>query len=185
MGGALGRPSNRSAVIVRTHLPPGLERLRRRFVPDSVDGVPAHLTLLYPFIAPERLDGAVRSDLARVATGHRPFDYELAGAATWPDTVYVRVEPAEPFTQLQADLAAAFPAFPIYGRETDFRFEPHVTVAEGASVDLPEATLDPAWQALPAGARATAIEVIVRPSGGRWTTRWRLALGGSAATIAP
>ena len=174
---ALGPPSARSAVIVRVHLPAGLERLRRDSVGNAVDGVPAHATLLYPFVAPGRLTPDVRGLLAGVAAAHAAFDFSLAGAARWPDAVYVRVEPVEPFVRLQAALAGAFPAFPIYGPDAGFEFVPHVSVAEGAAANDPRTLGDPAWAALPRPSRASAIEVIARGPGGRWRTAWRIGLG--------
>ena len=66
-----------SAVIVRTALPAGLERLRRRCVADAADGVPAHLTLLYPFVDPESLTAGARRALAHVAHRHDAFEYTL------------------------------------------------------------------------------------------------------------
>jgi 2'-5' RNA ligase len=164
-------------VIVRAVLPPALERLRRKSVDDAADGLPAHLTMLYPFVAPERLRPDVRRALAAVAGRNNPFDYRLVGAARWPDTVYAAVDPAEPFVRLQRELEAAFPAFPIYGQDADFEFVPHVTIGEGAAIDEPALLQDPGWRSLPLQRRATSIEVIGQSEGGRWRTIWRLPLG--------
>jgi 2'-5' RNA ligase len=172
-----GAPSDRSAVIVRARLPGGLERLRRRLVRDAADGVPAHLTLLFPFVAPERLTADVRRMLGSVADATQPFEYRLTGVAAWPDTIYAAVHPAEPFVALQRRLADAFPDFPIYGTDPGFEFVPHVTIAEGPSVDDPSTRTDPAWRSLPRPGRVTAIEVIARPAGARWRTIWRVPLG--------
>ena len=172
-----GQPSDRSAVIVRVPLPAGLERLRRDSIGNAADGVPAHATLLYPFVATERLGPDVRGMIGSVAAEYDPFDFSLAGPARWPDVVYIRLEPTEPFVRLQAALARAFPAFPIYGRDGDFEFVPHASVAEGSAVDDPDTMGDPAWAALPRPGRASAIEVISRGPGGRWRTVWRIGLG--------
>ena len=180
MGDDLGSPSERSAVIVRARLPSGLEALRRRSVGDAAAGVPAHLTLLYPFVAPRLLRPAVRALLADVAAGHQPFEYALARAARWPDTLYVAVDPERPFIALQADLARAFPAFPIYGRSAGFAFVPHVTIAEGAALDV-ATEAHPGWRALPRPAKATALEVIAADETGRWRSVWRIPLGGRPA----
>ena len=181
---ALGSPSNRSAVIVRVPLPAGLERLRRDAIGNAADGVPAHATLLYPFVAPGRLTQDVRDLIAGVAAEHGVFEFSLAGAARWPDTVYVRLEPASPVVRLQAALARSFPAFPIYGRDAGFGFVPHVSVAEGSAVDDPRTMAARAWGALPLPRRAAAIEVIARGPGGRWRTVWRIALGGRPRSAA-
>ena len=164
-----------SAVIVRARLPLGLERLRRRSVADAREGVPAHLTLLYPFVEPSSLDVDVRGMIAAVAARHAPFDYRLDRAGRWPDTIYVAVAPVEPFVALQADLATAFPDYPIYGEPPGFAFVPHVTIAEGSSIDDPATARDPGWTDLPRAARASAIEVIASDGGG-WRLLWRVRL---------
>jgi 2'-5' RNA ligase len=177
---ALGPPSARSAVIVRTTLPAGLERLRRDAIGDATHGVPAHLTLLYPFVEPHRLQADVRSMLARVAAAASAFDYVLAGPARFPDTVYVAVDPPEPFVELQSALGSAFPDFPIYGPDWAFEYVPHVSVAEGPAALDPATVRLRAWGALPAARRADRIEVIARGDDGRWRTRWRIPLGRPA-----
>ena len=174
-----GGPSERSAVIVRAHLPAGLERLRRRSVPNAAEGVPAHLTLLYPFVAPERLTRSVRSAIEAVVPRHAPFPYALAGKAIWPDTVYVAVDPVAPFLALQEDLARAFPDFPIYGEDATFEFVPHVTIAEGSAIDDGAVLGARAWASLPRPALASSLEVIARAGAAPWRTVWRIGLGGS------
>jgi 2'-5' RNA ligase len=166
-----------SAVIVRALLPPALERLRRRLVHNAADGVPAHMTLLHPFVDPDDLDGDVRRRLAAVAERHPAFDYRQSGMATWPLAVYVAVQPVAPFVQLQRDLQAAFPSYPIYGEGPGFRFVPHITIADRDHVAEPGIATAPAWAALPRPARATAIELIGTDAAGRWRLIWRLPLG--------
>jgi 2'-5' RNA ligase len=172
----LGAPSGVSAVIIRAHLPDGLERLRRRGVGDALAGLPAHLTMLYPFVEPGRLRADVRRRLASVAARTPPFEYQLTGAATWPDTIYVAVEPIAPFVSLQGRLAEAFPRFPIYGTDPGFAFVPHVTIAEGRPIGDPATLDDPAWRSLPRVGRVASIEVIARPPDAPWRTIWRLPL---------
>jgi 2'-5' RNA ligase len=170
-----------SAVIVRAHLPPGLERLRRRRVGNAAVGVPAHTTLLHPFIEPDALTAPVRRELREVAARHRPFEYRQARRAEWPEAIYVAVEPVQPFVALQRDLQAAFPDWPIYGATADFAFEPHITVADRQGRLEPGINEDPAWRALPRPARARAIDVIATFPEGRWRLVWRIPLGRSPA----
>ena len=178
----LGAPSDRSAVIVRAHLPASLERWRRRCVAQAAIGLPAHATMLYPFVAPERLGPDVRAQLVRVARRHSPIAHALDGPRAWPDVVYLSLHPSEPFVALQEDLGRAFPDFPIYGPEFDLEFVPHVTIAEEGAGCVP--LDDPAWRALPRAAVASAIEVIARPEEGPWRTVWRIPLGMPPAPLA-
>jgi 2'-5' RNA ligase len=177
MASDLGVPSDGSAVIIRAPLPNALERLRRRSVGDALEGVPAHLTMLFPFVEPGRLTADVRRRLVEVAAATQPFDYELAGSAVWPDTIYVAVKPVEPFVALQGRLGAAFPGFPIYGTDPGFEFVPHVTIVEGPPIADAATLDDPAWRSLPRPGRATHLEVIARPSDAPWRTIWRVPLG--------
>ena len=165
-----------SAIIIRAHLPAALERLRRRSVADATRGVPAHVTLLYPFVQPSELGTAVRSRVAAIARAETAFDYRLRGPGRWPDTAYAAVEPASPFLRLHRAFARAFPDYPIYGRP-GFELVPHVTVAEGAAATDPATLRHPAWGELPVAARAAALEVIASDARDRWHLVWRIPLG--------
>ena len=165
-------------------LPEGLARLRARCVGDAADGVPAHVTLLYPFVGPDTLDRGVRARVASVAARHRPFEFDLSGPFRWPDTIYAGVEPAGTFLAIHRELAAAFPDFPIYGRPPGFELVPHVTVADGPFVDDPSVARDPAWSSVPVRRAARALEVIASDGGGRWRLVWRLTLGLQSAHAA-
>ena len=170
-----------AAVIVRAHLPGGLERLRRRHLGSAAAGVPPHVTLLYPFIEPEGLTAEGRAKLADIAARHPAFDYRLARRAEWPDAIYVAVDPVEPFVRLQGDLQAAFPDWPIYGADSDFEFEPHITIADREGLLARDVREDSAWGAFPSPARAEAIDVIATRPNGRWRLVWRIPLGRSPA----
>jgi len=162
-----------SALILRVELPPEMEKLRLQSASDASEGLPAHITLLYPFAAPESLDSSVRQRLTEIAARHQRFAYRLAGPNRWPNTLYASVEPQTPMAALQAELARSFSEYPLYAGKFDFL--PHVTIAIGAAADLAAAA--PAWQSLSvaATARAEAIEVIFRTTGS-WSTMWRIPL---------
>jgi 2'-5' RNA ligase len=165
-------PSEATALILRATLPPRLEALRRRCVPDAVDGLPAHVTVAYPFAEPGSIDEAVIGRIAEVVARHAPWTMRLVERRRWPDTVYVSVDPEAPAIALQADLAAAFPSLPIYGGTIEV-FVPHVTVAEGPSVHDPAVDADPGWDDLPVTGAVSEVELIVRSGVGRWTVERR------------
>lgn len=168
-------PSEATALIVAVRLPAPLEAMRQRCIDDARFGVPAHVTLLYPFAEPAAVDAGVIREIASVVGRHPPLSLRLVGGRLWPDTVYVAVEPQPALLAIQGDLAALFPSLPLYGGS--HTFEPHVSVAEGRCVE-PAALDDPAWDALPITAPASYVDLIVR-DGDRWARRRRFALGAT------
>ncbi len=140
-----------------------------RSVPDAVDGLPAHVTVAYPFAEPGSIDDAVVGLVAEVVARRAPWTMRLVERRRWPDTVYASVEPGAPAIALQADLAAAFPSLPIYGGAIEV-FVPHVTIAEGPSVDDPSVDADPGWDDLPVTCAVSEVELIVRGDDGWWRT---------------
>lgn len=172
-GDATRSEAAETALIVHVRLPEALEAIRLAAIPNAARGLPAHVTMLYPFAPPAAHDGELRGAIARAVGGSRAFPYRLVGPARWPEVLFASVDPHGPFRALHADLAAAFPEYPIYGGGLEF--EPHVTVAEGPADSLSELEADPAWASLPVEAVAGSIELICLEDGG-WKTKWQFPL---------
>lgn len=170
----MANPSEDIALIIPLRLPMPLETLRQRTAPGAGFGLPAHVTLLYPFASPEALDGNLRANLGAIVSGHAAFSFRLADQGQWPGTLFASVEPDLPFRSLYTDLLTAFPAFPI--QRGKFDFVPHVTIAEGPFANAPEVINDPAWECLPTTLIAGFADLVVRDSGG-WETKWRFDFG--------
>ena len=168
-------PGDDTALIIPVHLPAPLEDLRRLAVPDARLGLPAHATLLYPFAPRAELDDDLLGRVAAIVSAHDVFAFRLAGRGTWPNTLYASVEPGLPFRSLHEDLAAAFPAFPVY--RGAFAFTPHVTIAEGPFARAVEVVRASAWESLPAVLLATSVDLVVRIADG-WITWSRFELRG-------
>lgn len=118
---------------------PAVGLLRRRHTVEGADGMPAHITLLYPFSDTQELDDGridrVRHSLARFA----PFDCQLSHVARFvrpDDTVlWLAPSPDEPFAAMADALAAEFPEHPPYGGKYQ-SMVPHLTVAMSNDEDL-------------------------------------------------
>jgi 2'-5' RNA ligase len=171
--GAL-RPAPETALVLVVTLPPSLEALRRRSIADGAHGLPAHLTLLYPFAEEAQLDSGVLDVVAGIAARHRIPRLTLGEGRRFPDTLYASVEPDAPLRALHEELAAAFPTLPLYGGA--FAFIPHVSIVEGPAAADAAAFEDPAWAALPVTQDVDAIDLITGRDG-RWATRYRFPLG--------
>ena len=81
--------------------------------------MPAHVTILYPFVEPDELDAGGPRELAAIAARHQPFRVRFEKVGCWPGVVYLAPEPAGPFARLTEDLVAAFPNHPPYGGAFD------------------------------------------------------------------
>jgi 2'-5' RNA ligase len=174
----MANPGDDTALIIPFRLPAALEALRRRCLPDATAGLPAHVTLLYPFARPEALEDTVRKRIEKVVSAHAEFSCRLVGLGQWPGFLFASVEPEDPFRALYMDLFSVFPEFP--SQRGRFEFVPHVTIAEEPAASDPETASDPAWQSLPAIHRVSRAELIVRgPTG--WDVKWSFAMVGEPA----
>jgi 2'-5' RNA ligase len=165
-----------SALIVRV---PEAERhvasFRERFDPSAKLGVPAHVTLLFPFVDPGSITEAVIEQVRSVALASPAFEFRLTAIRRFPRAVYLAPEPAELFLALTGQLMRAFPGLPPYaGEHADI--VPHLTVAqiEGPRQDAVEAELRGALR-LPIRA-ACAELTLIESSSGRWRTLHSFAL---------
>ncbi len=144
----------------------------------GADGIPTHITLLYPFTDSARLTDERLRETARIVGAEPAFDVSLGSTARFdadPPILYLAPEPAAPFAALTRALVAAFPEHqPYEGIYPEL--VPHLTVAiAGADLLAPiEVELGPL---LPVAARVTEAWLMQRGNDGRWALRERLPLG--------
>jgi len=153
---------------------------RERYDDSARTGVPAHLTLLYPFLTPEdvtRFDLQRLSALFAAAPATR---YELVAVRRFSRGVlYLAPEPEAFLRELTGLIWAQYPHRPPYGGVFDDVI-PHLTVAQVADpevLDAVEASLAPR---LPISAHATEAWLMLQGEDGRWRAGHRFPLGNSA-----
>jgi 2'-5' RNA ligase len=163
-----------SAVVIRVNLPRRLDEIRRLHDPAATLGVPAHVTLLYPFLPVAELRPSVRRALVDIARNEGPFEVEFAQIGRFPGTVYLTPDPPGPYARLTTAIASRFPEQPPYGGAFD-EVIPHLTLAQTES-SSDEIERDAA-RFLPFAWRVTAMEVLAEDGAGRWHAKWRIQLG--------
>ena len=168
--------SGRSGVIVRIRLPPELEELRQRHDPVAPSGVPAHVTVLFPFLVTSDLTPAVRRRVAGVARKVRPFDVRFERTGRFPNVLWLEPEPAGPFIELTQRIAAAFPDHPPYEGAHD-EIVPHLTLGIAADHVIERLERKVTRAGVSFRRRVHALEVIAEDAEDRWHARWRLPLG--------
>lgn len=135
-------------------------------------GVPAHITINYPFVPFVERPAAALSILRPLLAAQPGFEYALSAICTFPGFLYLAPDPAAPFRALIEAVAAAFPDSPPYGGRF-VEIIPHLTVAEADEADLP--SLQDRFSAhaaarLPLAARAKEIWLMDNRET-RWTAR--------------
>ena len=123
-------------------------------------GVPAHVTILFPFVDPGEVDEKAIRD---VLSAHPPFDFALDRTERWPHGSVLLPSPAEPFVAMTHAVWERWPEHPPYEGIHD-TIVPHVSL----TVDDPPLTL-----------RDRATEVLLveeEEPGGRFATRLRFPL---------
>ncbi len=147
---------------------------RRRYDPSAAEGVPAHVTVLYPFRPFAAIDDNTIARLEAAFASHPPIDLVFTRTRRFPTVLWLAPEPPEPVTALILDLCATFPDCPPYGgvHET---VVPHLSVANLQNDPEPGPTLDRIEQAflaeaaarLPVRSRVEAVSLL------RETDLWR------------
>jgi 2'-5' RNA ligase len=160
---------------------------RERLDPAAVYGVPAHVTVLYPFVPPDELGPDDLHTLAEMFAAAAPFDFVLDRVGWFGESVlYLAPTPAEPFVALTRQVVARYPAHLPYDGAFD-DITPHLTVGDrGTLAELRDAAAAVA-PALPITARATDVWLMVGTPArvdtavrrdGSWRVRARFPLGG-------
>jgi 2'-5' RNA ligase superfamily len=155
---------------------PAVAGHRSRLDRSAADGVPAHITVLYPFLPPDQIDAGIRATLARLFAAVPGFRFTLDRTGWFGDPVlWLGPSDPAPFSALTGLVAAAFPACPPYGGRIA-EVIPHLTIGEGAAradLEAAEAAVRPH---LPIEAEATSVTLMTGPPPGsaspvaRWTT---------------
>jgi 2'-5' RNA ligase len=127
---------------------------RRQHTPSGARGMPAHVTLMFPFTDGELLDVSTLRELRDELSRFPAFDVTLRRFGRWPGpaarpsehVLYAMPEPADPFVEMTASIAVRFGVLPYGGAHIDI--VPHVTIASCADeslLDRIEAELEPAF----------------------------------------
>jgi 2'-5' RNA ligase len=109
-----------------------VERHRSRMDRSAGWGVPAHVTVLYPYLPPEAVNSKALATLSAAIASVNAFDCTFE-ATRWfgSQVLWLAPHPELPLRQLTLAVWAAFPDQPPYGGAFD-EVQPHLTVGERA-----------------------------------------------------
>jgi 2'-5' RNA ligase len=154
-----------AVVIVASEVEPLVDTFRRKYDPVARRGMPAHITLLWPFAVPPITDDD-RAGLREIARQSPSFDYALSTMQRFPNVLWLAPNPADRFIALTHRLVQRWPSRVPYGGE-HAELIPHLTVAQGkdSTLDKVEDAIAPQ---LPVQAHAKELTLLTE-SEGRWS----------------
>ena len=167
-------PPTQTAVIVPVPAAePLVSRHRRHLDAAASWGVPAHVTVLYPFVEPAEVDDDLIATLAAALSAVSAFDCRFARTRWFgQDVLWLDPEPAGPFRALTTSVWDAFPDHAPYGGAHD-EVVPHLSIAERRLGSLP--AVQGADQAVNTGLPlSTSIDTVLLIAGTQAPNSWRL-----------
>lgn len=142
--------------------------IREHLDPSASWGVPAHVSLIYPFARARKLTPDLLGAVRAIAADTAPFQVRFERTGWFGDTtLWLDPRPQPRLDDLIARCMAAFPQFPPYGGEFD-EVIPHLTVATGRSAQDAKEAERKVLAELPITVRATRLSVVAgatRPGG--------------------
>ena len=154
---------------------PVVAEARRRWDAAGI-AVPAHVTILFPFVPPASVGIREEQAIATIADGVDAFDVRFERVGRFPDVVWLAPEPVEPFARLTEELEARWPDYPPYGGAFE-QVVHHLTVADGAPIHVLDELESTMRDSLPLVQRVSALTLSVRERGS-WTVRRRYPFRG-------
>jgi 2'-5' RNA ligase superfamily len=172
-------PGLESALIIEVpEAEPAVHRFRERLDANAPLGIPAHITVLAPFMPSEAIDTSVLTQLRQLFAKASPFWFRLDRTDWFSDRVlWLAPDDPGPFSDLTQEVFRAFPAFPPFEGRHDVVI-PHLTIGHGHPLSEMRGAEEAIQDSLPIDACAVAVTVMTEQSaGGRWTKTATLTLG--------
>jgi 2'-5' RNA ligase len=107
-----------------------VEHWRRLYDPAAAEGMPAHITVLYPFLPVGKISAEVRMSLVAFSRQQSPIPVTLDRIGRFPGVLWLGPGSAECTTFIRS-VQALWPDLVPYGHP-DLELVPHLTVVQGA-----------------------------------------------------
>jgi 2'-5' RNA ligase superfamily len=155
---------------------PAVSRHRARLDEAARDGVPAHITVLYPFLAPAEIREPLLASLGTLFAGFTAFEFTLDQVGWFgEDVVWLGPRDPAPFSALTSAAFTTFPCCPPYGGQ-HAEVIPHLTIGHAGGQQALRAAARSVRPCLPIKATATEVTLMAGPRPGTPDTppgQWR------------
>jgi 2'-5' RNA ligase len=116
-------------VLVVPEVEPLVAPLRMEYDPSAPLGVPAHITVNYPFLPGVHRSEVLDRKLTDLFSSVEPLSFVFRTLGRFPDVLYLPPDPDEGIKNLIERVAETFPESPPYGGRIE-HIIPHLTVAQ-------------------------------------------------------
>ena len=179
------REATQSAVIIPVAAAEAVVAEHRRDLDLAASwGVPAHVTILFPFVPPSALDADVVGRLGAVIRSTRRFGCTFSRCEWFgEDVLWLAPDQDKPFRRLTLAVSAEFPDHPPYGGAFE-DVVPHLTIGDlrGGTVSGLRAAETVVRRKLPVTATIDhALLIAGTDAPGSWRTVATLPLGAGTA----
>jgi len=165
-------------LVVVAEAEPAVAQLRLQLDPVARLDVPAHVTVLFPFVPASELQDKVMVRLAALFGRMPAFTHNLVHTAWFGDEVlWLASDCTERFRSLTELVWTAFRAYPPF----EGQFEdvvPHLTIANHGSLDEMHAAERTVQLQLPISTMTRAVTLMIEQPSGRWKRAASFALNG-------
>lgn len=145
---------------------PAVGEWRTQFDPVAAAGIPAHITVLAPFLDRRLVDASVLGELEALVGKHQSFDLELVRCRRFPGVLYLAPVPERGFRALTGAVAGRWPEAPPYGGQFA-EVVPHLTVAHSQDPQVFDMIESEISGRLPVTARIASVHLMAC-TGNRW-----------------
>ncbi len=174
-------PARSALVVAVPEAEPIVGHLRQQLDGSARLGVPAHVTVLFPFVPATGIGDAVLATVAEVVGSAAPFPYAFPRTDWFGDAVlWLAPADPEPFRELTSRVVTAFPQHPPFEGAFGDVVVPHLTIGHGRPRPLLAAAEREVAPRLPVTGTATEVLLLAQTEpGGQWEQRAAFALVGA------
>jgi 2'-5' RNA ligase len=162
--------ANESAIIVPIpDVEPLVGPLRLQYDHAARLGVPAHITLLYPFRSPQNLTVEI-GELSDVCAAIDAFQFSFTEVRRFPETVYLHPDKWERFAEIAKTLLKTWPDCKPYGGAHS-EIIPHLTVADHVNAQTMNIVEDSLRGRLPVRCSCREVWLLASDDAGKWSRK--------------